>query len=84
MRLGSRASDEDAHCLLYKSNRPRWLYSVGKTQEAREILARFHSSTGDINSPLIDLEMKEIEEKIEVDGVDSAYSASVPQMPTAC
>lgn len=50
---------------------PRWLYSVGKEERARAILAKFHSSTNDINSPLIALEMDEIKEKIEVDGADS-------------
>ncbi|KAF8229684.1 general substrate transporter [Tricholoma matsutake] len=52
---------------------PRWLHSIGKSKEARAILARFHSSTGDINSPLIDLEMEEIEEKIRIDGVDKVW-----------
>jgi len=53
------------------SNSPRWLYSVGKPEKARMILARFHSSKNDVNSPLVDLEMREIEEKIEIDGADS-------------
>ncbi|RDB18019.1 Lactose permease [Hypsizygus marmoreus] len=52
---------------------PRWLYSVGKAYQARQVLARFHSSTGDIKSPLIDLEMEEIEEKIQVDGSDKRW-----------
>jgi len=52
---------------------PRWLHSIGKTHEARRILARFHSSNNDINSPLIDLEMKEIEEKIQIDGADKTW-----------
>jgi len=52
---------------------PRWLYSVGKSDEARSILARFHSSNGNPKSPLIDLEMEEIEEKIEVDGSDKIW-----------
>jgi hypothetical protein len=50
---------------------PRWLYSVGKTEQARKVLAQLHSETGDINSPLIQLEMEEIIEKIQVDGPDS-------------
>jgi hypothetical protein len=49
------------------------LYSVGKSEQARKILANLHSSNGDYNSPLVDLEMEEIEEKIEVDGVDSTF-----------
>lgn len=55
------------------SNRPRWLYSVGKKEEARKILAKYHSATNDLHSPIVDLEMSEIEEKIEVDGQDSEY-----------
>ncbi|KAF8895382.1 CobB/CobQ-like glutamine amidotransferase domain-containing protein [Infundibulicybe gibba] len=47
--------------------------SVGKTAEARKILATYHSSDGDINSPLIDLEMEEIEDKIIVDGSDKRW-----------
>ncbi|PPQ80982.1 hypothetical protein CVT25_015135 [Psilocybe cyanescens] len=52
---------------------PRWLYSIGRTDEARRILARFHSSTNDVNSPLVDLEMREIEEKIQIDGADKTW-----------
>ncbi|KAH9480303.1 Lactose permease [Psilocybe cubensis] len=52
---------------------PRWLYSIGKTEQARKILARFHSSTNDPNSPLVDLEMREIEEKIQIDGADKTW-----------
>ncbi|KAG6890814.1 hypothetical protein C0995_003247 [Termitomyces sp. Mi166 len=50
--------------------KPRWLYSIGKSDQARAILAWLHSSNGNVNSPLVDLEMTEIEEKIQVDGVD--------------
>ncbi|KAF8655480.1 hypothetical protein AX16_003038 [Volvariella volvacea WC 439] len=52
---------------------PRWLYSVGKADQARRILARLHSNTGDINSPIVKLEMEEIEEKIEIDGSDKRW-----------
>ena len=46
--------------------------SIGKPDNARKTLARFHSATNDINSPLVDLEMREIDEKIAIDGADSA------------
>ncbi|PPQ98005.1 hypothetical protein CVT26_003067 [Gymnopilus dilepis] len=52
---------------------PRWLYSIGKARRAREIIAKLHSRTSDINSPLVDLEMREIEEKIQIDGVDQRW-----------
>ncbi|KAF8955286.1 general substrate transporter [Flammula alnicola] len=52
---------------------PRWLYSIGKRDMARRILARFHSSDNDIDSPLVDLEMREIEEKIQIDGADKRW-----------
>jgi hypothetical protein len=57
--------------IVFCPESPRWLYSVGKTEQARKVLAQLHSETGDINSPLIQLEMEEIIEKLEVDGPDS-------------
>lgn len=62
------------HMLILPFNRPRWLYTQGKTDRARAILARLHSSTGDVHSPLIDLQINEIEEKIVLDGSDSMWS----------
>ncbi|KAF6757384.1 general substrate transporter [Ephemerocybe angulata] len=52
---------------------PRWLYSEGRTDEARQILANLHSRNRDVNSPLVGLEMEEIEEKIQVDGADKRW-----------
>lgn len=52
---------------------PRWLYSVGKVDQARGILAKLHSSAGDLHSPLIDLEMAEIDEKITIGGSDKRW-----------
>ena len=56
-------------CNIFSS--PRWLYAHGKPEKARNLLAKLHSETGDINSPLVDLEVEEIEEKIALDGADS-------------
>jgi len=52
---------------------PRWLHSVGRSDQARQVLAKFHSSNGNPKSPLVDLEMEEIEEKIEIDGADKTW-----------
>ncbi|KAI0031233.1 general substrate transporter [Vararia minispora EC-137] len=52
---------------------PRWLYTVGKKNQARAVLARLHSSTGDVNSPLVDVEMSEIEETIKLGGADKRW-----------
>ncbi|CAG9991086.1 unnamed protein product [Clonostachys byssicola] len=43
---------------------PRWLVSRGRKEEARKILTEYHGS-GDVNSPLVDFEMREIEKVIE-------------------
>jgi len=56
--------------VFFAPESPRWLYTRGKTDQARQILAKLHSSTGDPHSPLIDLEIEEIEEKISIDGAD--------------
>ncbi|KAL1674122.1 general substrate transporter [Schizophyllum commune] len=52
---------------------PRWLYSVGKADQARQVLANLHSRTRDVNSPLIALEMDEIEEKVTIGGADKRW-----------
>ncbi|KAI0269821.1 general substrate transporter [Gloeopeniophorella convolvens] len=52
---------------------PRWLYTKGQSKRARAILASLHSRTGDINSPLINLEMNEIEETIHLGGSDKRW-----------
>jgi hypothetical protein len=45
---------------------PRWLMSVGRKDEARLILSRYHGN-GDVNAPLVILEWKELEESIKLD-----------------
>jgi len=62
---------------------PRWLYSIGRADEARKILARLHSSTGDVNSPLVNLEMEEIEEYVMIGGADKRFWDFRPLFRTA-
>jgi len=50
---------------------PRWLYSIGRKDDARAILAKFHSRTRDLNSPVVNIEIDEIEEKVTLEGADS-------------
>ncbi|WYZ40914.1 hypothetical protein EsH8_IV_001255 [Colletotrichum jinshuiense] len=45
---------------------PRWLVAHGKTEQAREILTRYHAG-GDTSSPLVDYELKEIEENVRLE-----------------
>lgn len=52
---------------------PRWIYSRGDTARARRILADLHSRDRDINSPLIEFEIEEIEESISLDGSDKRW-----------
>ena len=59
--------------MLNVCSSPRWLFSVGKEDEARKILAKYHSATNDLYSPVIEIEMGEIKEKIEIDGRDSTF-----------
>jgi hypothetical protein len=58
---------------MFLPESPRWLYSRGHREEAVAILAKYHSQTGDINSPMIQLEIQEIEERISLDGADKRW-----------
>ncbi|PWN35849.1 putative high-affinity glucose transporter [Meira miltonrushii] len=45
---------------------PRWLASKGRYEEARQVLALVHAK-GDVSSPLVLAEMKEIQDSIEAE-----------------
>ncbi|KAF2491808.1 general substrate transporter [Lophium mytilinum] len=52
---------------------PRWLIANGRLEEAKAILARFHTG-GDATHPLITFEMSEIERTIEMERIASKTS----------
>ncbi|KAJ7044102.1 general substrate transporter [Mycena alexandri] len=45
---------------------PRWLMSVGRKEEGRAVLTKYHGN-GDDNAPLVALECKEFDESIKLD-----------------
>ncbi|VUC37060.1 unnamed protein product [Clonostachys rosea] len=57
---------------------PRWLVSVGRNEEAAEILAKYHAG-GDRNSDLVVYQMREIEATINAEK-EAASSASYADM----
>lgn len=52
---------------------PRWLYAHGHKEQAKKVLAQYHSRDNDAESPLIKLEMAEFEESIALDGADKRW-----------
>lgn len=52
---------------------PRWLYARGHRDRAIDILAKYHSATGSIDSPVVKLEMQEIEAVISLEGGDRQF-----------
>jgi sugar porter (SP) family MFS transporter len=60
-------------CVMLLPESPRWLYSRGHTERARQVLANLHSRDRDINSPLINFEIEEIEEALETASADKNW-----------
>jgi len=52
---------------------PRWLIAVGRQDEARAILAKYHGND-DPDAPLVLLEWKEFEESVKLDASDKRWS----------
>lgn len=59
--------------VLFLPESPRWLYSRGHTKKATELLAQLHSRDSDVSSPLVQLEITEIEESISLEGADKRW-----------
>jgi MFS family permease len=54
-------------CLIYPCTpeSPRYLYATGKYNEARDIIARYHTASEDINDPIVVAEIEQIRESME-------------------
>ncbi|CAE6416392.1 unnamed protein product [Rhizoctonia solani] len=61
---------------------PRWLVRVGRDDQARAILIKYHGN-GDQNSPLVEFEMREIKAMCELDGSDQVWWDLRPLFRTA-
>lgn len=61
---------------------PRWLVANGKTEQARSVLVRYHAG-GDASSPLVEHELKEIEENLRLEIEASKQSTYLDLVKTS-
>ncbi|KAH7028974.1 lactose permease [Microdochium trichocladiopsis] len=59
--------------LAFVPESPRWLVARGHTEKARKVLADFHAG-GDLNAPLVNFELREIEAALELEAEMSKTS----------
>lgn len=60
---------------------PRWLISKGRTEEARRILARYHTEDSNESDPLVEFEMAEIQTGLELEKRNSTSWKSLVSTP---
>lgn len=51
---------------------PRWLYAHGKSQQASDVLTKYHGN-GNPDSVYVSLQMSEIERELELQGADKRW-----------
>jgi sugar porter (SP) family MFS transporter len=51
---------------------PRWLVGQGRDEEARQLLAKYHGN-GNLESPIVELEMMEMKAAIDLEGSDKRW-----------
>ncbi|KEF51131.1 uncharacterized protein A1O9_12854 [Exophiala aquamarina CBS 119918] len=61
---------------------PRWLIGHGKSNEAREVLVKYHAG-GDTSSPLVDFEMAEMEASIRLEKESLSQTSYLDLLRTA-
>ncbi|KAH8696014.1 general substrate transporter [Talaromyces proteolyticus] len=50
---------------------PRWLVAKGRIDEAKAFIVKYHAN-GDVGHPIVDIEMREIQDSLEEGGIRSA------------
>ena len=63
----------NAAFVMFLPESPRWLFARGRKEEAARVLAKYHSATQDVNSPVVKIEMQEIEEIVTVSSRDRRW-----------
>ncbi|KAJ5727561.1 hypothetical protein N7493_005381 [Penicillium malachiteum] len=46
---------------------PRWYIMKGQRQKAKEVVAKYHTTSGDVNEPIVEIAIKQMEESLEND-----------------
>ncbi|KAJ5918783.1 hypothetical protein N7454_009927 [Penicillium verhagenii] len=46
---------------------PRWYIMKGQREKAKQVIAKYHTTSGDINQPIVDIVVTQIEESLEND-----------------